>query len=452
MGPTRAALIGVGQFGRTLLSQSQCIRELDLLVLCDIDIEGTVAACRSLGIDADMVRVAETLTEAAVAIETGKLIVCPDPEIAVKLPVDVVIEATGNALAGAHNCLAAINAGRHVVLVSKETDSVIGPLIAATARRAGLVLSQVDGDQPSLLLGLISWAKSLGMEVACGGKASEFDFVVDWRTKTLSLEGWNERLPFPDDLWDFAPGKAVEVISGRAVEFAQFPQRTPADFCEMCLVANGSGLKPDTPEMHAAIARPTELPNLYRDRECGGLLNGKNRLDIFNCLRRSDEISFAGGVFAVLKIADKKSGELFASKGIPVSDDRKNVLVYNPTHLLGAEAAMSVLAAHRMGESTGSSDIRPVCDVAMRASENVEPGIELTDLGLHHRVEGIEPMLLDYTPLVDDAPLPYFLGLGAKLKQSVDAGAIVRCSDVVPPEDPYLWDLRREQDRMFHQS
>ena len=43
----------------------------------------------------------------------------------------------------------------------------------------GCVVTPVDGDQPSLLLGLVTWAQRIGFTVLAAGKASEYDFVVD---------------------------------------------------------------------------------------------------------------------------------------------------------------------------------------------------------------------------------------------------------------------------------
>lgn len=128
----------------------------------------------------------------------------------------------------------------------------------------------------------------------------------------------------------------------------------------------------------ALVARPNELADILVPRDAGGLLSGTKRLDIFNCFRRSDEISFAGGVFAVLRVPDASTGELFRAKGIPTSADRRHVLVYNPTHLLGVEAPLSILVAQRLGMATGSSAPRPVCDVAMRATQ--EPGSRTKDI------------------------------------------------------------------------
>lgn len=42
-----------------------------------------------------------------------------------------------------------------------------------------------DGDQPSLLVALVSWARLLGLEVVCAGKAGEFDFVFDPAPTTI---------------------------------------------------------------------------------------------------------------------------------------------------------------------------------------------------------------------------------------------------------------------------
>ena len=78
-----------------------------------------------------------------------------------------------------------IENGKHVVMVTKETDCVVGPILNRLAQNAGLVYTPADGDQPSLLIGLISWAEILGFEIVCAGKAAELDFVYS-KSKTWS--------------------------------------------------------------------------------------------------------------------------------------------------------------------------------------------------------------------------------------------------------------------------
>lgn len=72
-----------------------------------------------------------------------------------------------------------------------------------------------------------------------------------------------------------------------AVVFA--PALGASDLCEMEIVANATGLKPDIPSFHAPVARLVEVPNFFCPSKMGGLLSGEGKLDIFNCLRRGDE-------------------------------------------------------------------------------------------------------------------------------------------------------------------
>lgn len=448
-GPTRAALIGVGQFGRTLLMQSRRMAALELAVLCDRDPAALAASCRAAGLGEGAFDIVESAAAAARAVEAGRVALTEDPEVAVAAPVDVVIEATGDAEAGARNAVAALDKGRHLVLVTKETDCVIGPLLARRAKQAGLVLTQVDGDQPSLLLALIAWARSLELEIACAGKASEHDFVADLEAGRLRVEGLGAEAPFGRALWSTGEASLAETLARRAAALAAFPQRTPPDACELCIVANGSGLKPDRPELHAPIARTLELPELFRPAAAGGLLSGTGRLDIFNCLRRPDEASFAGGVFVVLETPDRETGKLFAAKGIPVSGDHGHLLAYNPTHLLGVEAPLSILLPHRLGLATGSASVAPVCDVAARATRDLPAGTTLAGAGSHHRVEGLEALLIDQRPLSPEGPLPYFMALGRRLARDLHAGEILTQAAVEAPEDSVLWRLRRDQDSLF---
>ncbi|MGO7216484.1 flagellar biosynthesis protein FlgA, partial [Rhizobium ruizarguesonis] len=71
----------------------------------------------------------------------------------------------------------AIDAGKHVALVSIEVDSVFGRGLSLRARRNYVIVTPVDGDQPRLLMGLITWAEVLGLDIVSAGKASEYDIV-----------------------------------------------------------------------------------------------------------------------------------------------------------------------------------------------------------------------------------------------------------------------------------
>ena len=75
----------------------------------------------------------------------------------------MIAEATGSAEAGAVHGSEAIRNGKHVAMINKEADVTVGPILKHHADRAGVVYTAVDGDQHGLLMGLVSWARELGL-------------------------------------------------------------------------------------------------------------------------------------------------------------------------------------------------------------------------------------------------------------------------------------------------
>src|SRR5690606_11212725 len=95
-------------------------------------------------------------------------------ELAASDLVDVVIDATGVPAVGIENALAAIEHGKHIIMVNLEADAIAGPALAARARAAGVVYSLAYGDQPALTAELVDWARASGFEVQAAGKGTKF--------------------------------------------------------------------------------------------------------------------------------------------------------------------------------------------------------------------------------------------------------------------------------------
>lgn len=57
--------------------------------------------------------------------------VLEDPDLMMDLPLDVIAEATGNTTAGAVHALSALKNGKHVVMITKETEVVVGTVLTA---------------------------------------------------------------------------------------------------------------------------------------------------------------------------------------------------------------------------------------------------------------------------------------------------------------------------------
>ncbi|WLE00756.1 flagellar biosynthesis protein FlgA (plasmid) [Agrobacterium leguminum] len=447
--PVQCCMVGVGGFGESFLSQCGAVPLLSARVVVDLDVQKAVGVLVAVGIAVGDISVCQTSKQAEDAWMAGKYVVANDIRKVLDLPLDVVIEATGHPEAGARHARFAIDAGFHVALVTKEVDSVIGPELAARAKRRGRVVTPVDGDQPSLLIGLITWAQVLGLEIVAAGKSSEYDFVYDPVHGTLTSNGHSITCPDFAQWLDLGKRSCEDVATGRAKVASELPQRAVPDLCELAVVANSTGFEPDRPDLHAPIARIVEVADFFSPKDDGGLLSGIGRLDVFHCLRLPGEPSFAGGVFVLVRTKQNATWTMLADKGHVVSRTGRFALIYLPRHLLGAEAATSVLEAGLKSVSSGGNDPSPVVDLVARADRDLPVGTFLNAVGHHHSIQGVSGCLVRSSHLGPDVPAPYYLLANKRLLRPVDKGSIIRCADVEFDETSDMWVLRQDQDRRF---
>ena len=119
-----------------------------------------------------------------------------------------------------------------------------------------------------------------------------------------------------------------------------------------------------------------------------------------------------------------------AGKGIPVSRDRRRALIYNPSHLLGVEAPMSLLAASRLDHSILTDDYRLRVDLVCRATRDIAAGEMLAIEGTRHAVPALDPGLMPAVADSDGSPLPYYMAVGRTVRRPVAKGARLRFGGV----------------------
>jgi predicted homoserine dehydrogenase-like protein len=445
----RALIIGAGEYGFSLVSQSRRTPGLSVSAIGDRSIERGAQAFRHAGVPEEAIVVCENRIQAEKALAAGKVVVSDDALMLIQLPIDIIVESTGSPEGAAVHADAALKHGKHVVMVSKEADIVLGPLFHHRAKAAGLVYSPVDGDQPSLLMQLILWARVIGLDILCAGKTSEYDFVYDRSAKRVtSLDRAADATGF-DALWARGDRDVRGLVDERAAALSEIPQHTVPDLVEMGIVANATGLVPDTPAFHAPIARTQEIADILVPAGMGGILGGTNRVDVVNQLRRPDEPSFAGGVFVVVRCEDRKSWEVLRAKGHEVNRSGDAAMIYRPSHLLGVESATTLLAAvlHRM--SSGTQDVRPRFDVIGRTTRFLPAGAVLTVAGHHHQIAGVEGLLVEARRVEGVNPVPFYMMGDNRLACDVPAGAVITADMLQRPTNSPLWTLRREMEAVF---
>ncbi len=447
--PVECCVIGTGGFGQTFITQARRVPLMHARIAIDIEAETAAKAIANAGVEPRCIRICRTAREAAAAWTAGDFVAASDVETVLDLPFDVAVEATGCPEPGARHSRLAIEAGKHVALVSKEVDSVIGPGLARMASERGCVVTCVDGDQPSLLVNLVSWAEILGLDIVAGGKASEYDFVFDPASGRVSSNGCSIDAPELSDQWTMGDRDAGAIVRARSAALSAFPQRAVPDLCELGITANATGLTPDRPDLHAPVARPTEVPTLFSLAGDGGLLAGERRIDVFHCLRRPDEASFAGGVFVVVRCGDRMSWDMIEQKGHVLHRSGATAMLYLPRHILGLEAATSVLdaAVHRV--SGYGPDYRPRLDLVAIATKDLESGTLLRMGGHHHMIDGLSAELRPAAALSPASPAPFYLAADRRLTRPVRSGEALLVGDLELDTESTLVTLRRRQDAAF---
>ncbi|ALM53014.1 hypothetical protein [Halomonas huangheensis] len=445
-----ACVAGAGDFGRGLLRQALQMRSLSARIAVDVNADSAAQALRSCGIAKDQIMVCHNADEALKAWNKGHFIAAGSLDDVLHLPFDILVESTGIPEAGARHSEAAILAGKHVGIATKETESVIGPWLTRLAQQHERIFTPLDGDQPALLIGLVSWAQTLGFEIIAAGKSSEYDFVWQQEQQSILCNGEQYSANEMAALWDLPEGEEHRTVLARGQHLAAIPQISAPDLCEMTNVANATGLLPDRPEFHALVLRNHEVPTLLDSESRGGVLQGHARLEVFNCLRRPDELSFAGGVFVILRCVDEYDWQILRGKGHVLSLSSQSAMVYLPRHLLGLEAPISLLdAVLKQLPSGGGKHTRPHVDLVARATTDFVAGQSLEMRGHHRHIQGLRPEVHPAAALADAAPVPFYLLPGAEVQRPIAAGQLITLADVKLP-NTHLKRLRHAQDDSFH--
>ena len=441
----RAGVIGSGQYGTAIVTQAPAIPLLDVPVVAEEDITAARSAFLRAGTPPEDIIVCDSRGAAVDGMEAGKAVVVEDALLLMDLPLDIVVECTGIPKAGARHAHAAIRHGKHIAMVNKETDSVVGPILSHLAAEAGLVYTQVEGDQHGLLMGLVSWARTLGLEVLCGGKARNVEFVYDIAEGHVT-GGHTVVSVEAKDRWalqPIPPGRSAEYIEARRALLARLPQPQTADRCEMTIAANGTGLMPDVAGLHRPIVRTVEIPEVLCPRGDGGILETRGAIESITNFRAKDGAGLGGGVFVVIACDNDYSRMIITTKGLIANHRGTAALVYRPHHLCGVETPISLLSAVLLGVPTGTKALKPVVDLIARASVNLKAGTILGD------DTNLLSAIVPARPVKEGNPLPFYMLADCRMNQDVPAGATITAEMVEAPNDSVLWALRARQDSHF---
>ena len=161
--PLRVGLVGAGYMGRGIAMHFlESVRGMRLVAVSNRTIGDAERAYSQVGITDT--RKVDNVRDLESAIAAGKFAITDDAMLLCKAGgIDVLIESTGEIEFGAHVATEAIRNGKHVVLMNAEMDATIGPILKVYADRAGVVVTNTDGDEPGVQMNLVRWVRGLGL-------------------------------------------------------------------------------------------------------------------------------------------------------------------------------------------------------------------------------------------------------------------------------------------------
>jgi predicted homoserine dehydrogenase-like protein len=453
----KAGLIGSGQYSTALLGQSMFIPELDIPVIAEKSHEAAKKAFKAAGIPEENVTACSNRRAALQALDKGKYVWVEDPMLIMDLPIDVIIEGTGEGETGARFALAIIENGKHLAMLNKEADAIIGPYLKYLADRSGLVYTPVAGDQHGLLIDFVNWTRSLGLDLISASKSPDAELALDREHMRVTQareslfmveEKWRSITKDEKESLAYMPEKPedkLKTIAARQEIFKNIRVVRAQEVCETQIAANALGLEMDAAELLHPILRKTELPCVLCPEENGGIFHGKNRCEMISILRDTDDSNMGGGVFAVVSSQNEYARYILNNKGLHHNPDGSASLLPRPYHLCGVETSTSVLTAGSLGISSLHGSYLPIFDMYSRTLRPMKAGEKInSDDDIH-----MKALLMPATAVKDGAPLHSYIYHSLKLKRDIPAGTIITYDMVDVPTDSVLLKLRREQDKLF---
>jgi len=413
--PVRVGVSGAGWMGTGFITQVSHMTGMLVNLVADADTGCAWSALLDLGVPRDGIVEATSPGKAMDALTGGKRVVTGSYTLAAQLDgVDIVADVTPSPAVGAETALACIRHGKDVVMVNIEADVTVGRILKRMAASAGSLYTVSSGDEPGCLAELVDYVSALGFEPIVIGKG-----------KNNPLN----RAANPDTVAESARRAGKD-----AFQVASYVDGTKTMF-EMTCAANATGCLPMQRGMVGPEATLETVSEIFALQEDGGITKFPGAVDFVQ------GSSMSGGVFVTVRIHDARIRAdleyLKVGRGLYYT-------FFRPYHLWFLEAPISVAMAHLRHEVWMAPLDLPVAEVMTVAKRPLQPGETLDGFGGY-----MSYGIMDRADVARGLnALPVGLAPGARLRQPVNAGAIITWDDVQLDETSTVVQLRRQQDEL----
>ncbi|MCS6846154.1 MAG: SAF domain-containing protein [Anaerolineae bacterium] len=415
--PIRVGLVGAGFMGHQITRQiTKAVPGMRVVAIANRTLDHARDAYIQAGVEAGHIRQVETEGQLERAIAESKYAVTSDPTLLCKAGnVEAIVEATGQVEFGARVVLEAIRNGKHVILCNAELDGTLGPILKVYADKAGVVFTDIDGDQPAAELNLYRFVKSLGMKpLLCGNIKGLMDHYRTPATQEGFAKKWGQRAYM---VTSFADGTKIA-----------YEQAVVANATGMRVLQRGMRGFPytgyvDEPE-HIKMYDIDEL------RACGGAvdyaLGAKPGAGIYVLAEHEDPTQHR-----YLDLYKMGEGPLYC--------------FVTPFHLCYMEVPLSIARAVLFKDAAATPLAGPVVEVVATAKRDLKAGEVLDGIGYYMtygQCENADVVRIEHL-------LPMGIAVGCRLKRDIAKDQVITYDDVELPPGRLCDRLREEQNARF---
>jgi len=413
--PIRLGMIGAGFMARGVALQiATAVPGIRLCAIANRTLENARRAYLEAGQEDP--RFVDSPAALASAIGYRQPAITEDWRLLTESPdIDVILEVTGSIHYAAEAVCSAIDHGKHVVLMNAELDGTLGPLLKTRADAAGVVYTNVDGDQPGVEVNLYRFVKGLGVRpVLCGNIKGLHD---PYRNPTTQAEFARK--------WKQQPSMVTSFADGTKISF------------EQAIVANATGMGVAKRGMFGpTVPAGTPIREAMSAFPAEEFINGPGIVDYVV------QAEPGPGVFVLGTIehpTQRHYLDLYKLGQGPL------YCFYTPYHLCHFEVPNTIARAALFNDAACTPLGGPMVEVIAAAKIDLKAGIELDDLG-HYMTYG----LAENADVVRrDRLLPIGIASGCRLKRDIAKDSVLRYDDVEIPEGRLVDRLRAEQERKF---
>ena len=399
--PIRIGFIGCGKFVSMFLAQYNQLEKIQIDTIVDVNIEKAKKNCLNSGLNEKTISNINFTNSLDNTLERD---------------IEIYIEATGNPIIGTVHATKIINNKKHIILVNVEADVTCGKFLSDLANKNNVVCSMAYGDQPSLIMEQIEWARLNGFQVICAGKGTKYHPTFEYST--------------PETVWDHygLTKERAEKESGMNPKMFNSFLCGDKSAIEMCAVSNAADLKCPKDGLTFPPVGVYDIAKKLIPKDEGGLIDHSGQVEVISSIdldKNEIENDLRWGVYIVIKAQNEYVKNCFKDYGMVTDSSGNYSAIWRPYHYIGLELAQSIYSISLDLKPTGftknyNSDVGAVAKKDLKAGEKLDGEGGFCARG----------KLISSQKSKEDGILPLGLTDNAIVKRNIKKDELIRLTDV----------------------